>query len=77
MRRIDWGVRRIFVIVDVFECSLVCIMPVRVGHLRGDLSKCCDFFGDGFLLIGFGSNEEFLQAFGALSGGLDPSDLLL
>ena len=38
--------------VDVFECSLVCIMPVRGGHLRGDLGECCDFFGDGFLLIG-------------------------
>jgi hypothetical protein len=63
--------------VDVFECSLVCIMPSRVGQIRGDLGECCDFFGDGFLLIGFGSNEEFLQAFGALSGGLDAADLFL
>ena len=52
-------------------------MPSGVGQIRGDLGECCDFFGDDFLLIGFGSNEEFLQAFGALSGGLDPSDLFL
>jgi hypothetical protein len=28
---------------DVFECSLVRIMPDRVGHLRGDLGQSCDF----------------------------------